>query len=568
MRMRPPQATRTVHPEGETVTHSGWGALLPWLWPWLAGPALFLLAVMLRGMWAGQPWAYVGLTLATTGLACLAYRAGRARGPLVRMGAVAGTAGGGAWLVGAVISGPFTRPTVDLWVFGSLAGAIAAVLLHALRGNGRDGQGWQSLGDYLGLPGSRTLGVSGDARRLRTKVETQAGVQTQDDAVAAAPRIASQFGVPMSGVRMRPDPDNARLSDLTIVRKDLLQDPIRWPGPSARGASIAEPIVLGVRENGDPLQLWLPGDERVGRSATSVLINGMNGSGKSVAGRILLAEVLTRVDAEVWLIDTVKGAQFSGPFRNHVKHLVSDIDEAKRLITSLAALVSQRADELGERDLDQWVQGCGMPYLLVHIEEAAAGLGTFRPLAEASMTVRSVGIALVVSLQRAIHTNVSTDLRGQTGTVLAFGCKPGDEQYGLRKETLAAGAAPQQWGHSRPGYCYGEVPGTDVAEWSAPARTYLATLADVRAALEPGYVPVQRQPEPHRMPEPAQLLRMRVDAIRESGAPELRPRDLADVLAGPPPRSPAWLSGELRRMVGDGVLVERGRGVYGFADAA
>lgn len=563
MRLRPPRAQRTtVNPEyGETLVYSGWGSVLPWLWPWFVGPVLLGLAGLLRGMWAGRPWALVALTLATTGLAMLAYRSGRARGPLIRAGAVVGVAAAGTWVIAAVIAGPFTRPVLDFWVLGCLFGGMGTNLMRALRGDGMDGNGgWQNLGEYLGLPGSRTLSTRRDGERIRTVVEVAPGLQTQDDVVDNADRIASVFAVPANGVRVSPDLGNARRANVTIVPRDLLKEPTLWPGPSALGASIMEPIALGIRENGEPLNLWLPGDERAGRSATGVLITGMMGSGKSVAGRILVAEATTRVDVDVTLIDTVKGSQFAGPFRDHIR-LIGDEDEAKALISSLPALITARADELGARDLDQWVPGCGMPYLIYHIEEAAAGLAKYQPLVTVAQTCRSAGISLVVSLQRATHHNMLTDLRQQLGARLAFGCLEGDQAYGLSKETVQAGAAPQQWANRMPGYCYAEVPGSDMAEWASPARTYLATLGAVRAALGPGLGVATEQPP--AAVEPRILLRQRVEALRVGGADELRPMDLADVLAQAR-RSPAWLSGELAQLVEAGVLVGAGRGLYRF----
>lgn len=575
--MRSFSRTRTVAPPNEyTTQHVGPWHALPWLWPWALCLALLPLAAGLWALWGrdpdAAPWGAVALALGTAGLSLLAWRAGRARGAIVRAHACASVAVAGCWLLAATIVGPLTRPVIDVWVVLLLGGGISWNIRRGLRGQGDEhDSGWSTLADRVKLPGSRIMSPVRDGHQVRATIEAQRGAQTSSDILGARERIASGLGVPVSGVRLVADPESAARAHLTVVTTDVLKTPTPWPGPSNPGRSIASPLVLGIRETGEPLQLWLPGDHKAGRSATHVLITGMTGAGKSAAGRLLLAEILTRPDALVMLIDTVKARQFTTPFRDRVAELATEPERARVLVGKLPGLIAERADELGERGYDQWEPGCGMPYLIVHVEEAASVIASSRPFALAAQTARSAGVSLIVSLQRAVHTNLPTDVRQQLGAALAFGCRPGDERFsGLSAEVLDGGASPQAWGASRPGYCYAEIPGTDPALWSAPARTFVSDSAGVAASL--GASPHTDQPE-KTAPEPVQraaagdaksLMLTRLKELRDSGTETVRPADFAAVLTAAN-RSPAWLSGVLRQMVERGVLVDVERGVYRFA---
>jgi hypothetical protein len=575
--MRSFSRTRTIAPPNEyTTQHVGPWHALPWVWPWALCLALLPLAAGLWALWGRDPgaalWGAVAIALGTTGLAALAWRAGRARGAVVRAHAAASVAVAGAWLLAATVFGPFTRPVIDAWVVLLLVGGISWNLRRGLRGHGDEhDSGWAALAERVKLPGSRVMSPVRDGHQVRAVIEAQRGAQTSTDIMAARERIASGLGVPASGVRLVADPDSAARAQLTVVTKDVLRTPMPWPGPSHPGQSIASPLVLGIRETGEPLQLWLPGDHKAGRSATHVLITGMTGAGKSAAGRLLLAEILTRPDALVMLVDTVKARQFTSPFRDRVAELATETEKARALVGKLPGLIAERADQLGERGYDQWEPGCGLPYLIVHVEEAASVIASSRPFALAAQTARSAGVSLIVSLQRAVHTNLPTDVRQQLGAALAFGCRPGDERFsGLSAEVLDGGASPQTWGASRPGYCYAEIPGTDPVLWSAPARTFVSDSAGVAALLgaSPDTDQGEKTPqEPSRRAaagDAKALLLARLRELRDSGTQTVRPADFAAVLAEAN-RSPAWLSGALRQLVERGVLVDAGRGVYRFA---
>lgn len=480
-------ATPTSTPVGHQVTVKYSAAhLLPYALPWGIVALLMPVALLLWTLWGrsstGAPWAAAGLALATVALTWMASRAGRARATIVRFHAALAVALSGGWLLTAVIAGPGVRPLPDLWLGGGAVLAISFNLRMALRGNGGDhNDGWGDLAGKVGLAGSRMQSVTSSGVETTARLHLAPGEQTAND--VSPGRIASALGVPTTGVQVTPDPDRADVMNVKVVARDMLKKPTPWPGPSAPGKSIAEPIYLGVYNDGRPVKIWLPGDKRVHRISTHVLIAGMTGAGKSAGGLLLLAEALTRSDVEVWVSDTVKGQQTLRPILGALDRVATTDKDGKAMVTALKDKIQERADHLAARGLDQWEPGCGIAYLLAHFEEAAALLSDSRAFIRVAQQARSAGISLVVSLQRPTHTNLPTDVRSQMAAVLCFGVKDGDEVYALSESTVDAGARPSAWGASRPGYFYLEAPGVDDGRWATPARTFLADGDQLGAAV-------------------------------------------------------------------------------------
>jgi hypothetical protein len=242
------------------------------------------------------------------------------------------------------------------------------------------------------------------------------------------------------------------------VTTDALRATLPWVRPSAPGKSIAEPLLLGGRRGGGPLKLWIPGDQRLDRAGTNVLITGMTRAGKSTGGRVLLTEVLSRVDVRVVLIDTFKGAQFVHAFRGHprIESIITEPNEAKAYVTSLDDLIRQRTEALGVGGWEQWAPGCTwmdgtpMDLHLVHIEEVQHTVGRMRALARAAQGGISAGVHLVLSLQRAVDDNMLTDVRQQMAAVWAFGQR-GMKVSGLSSEIIEMGRTAAVEAH-HPGY--------------------------------------------------------------------------------------------------------------------
>lgn len=474
-------------------------AAVPHAGPWLGWVLLVPVAVLLRRWSAADPTslalASACIAATTAGLAWFWAHLLHARPVSVRLHAITSTIAAGVWVVLGVTIGPHA-PVPAVWTVGLLVPLTWTMRRVAkAMGETEGGNGWDDLGKKVGLAGSRIQKITEKGERTDGVVRVKGGEQTSKDVQAARERIASVLGVPPAGVRVTPSPRRGDEAMLSVTPRDLLSRLIPWPGPTAPGASIADaPITLGIYEDGDPLQVWLPGDHELGRPATHWLIVGMTRTGKSQCGRMLVGDARTRYDVELWAVDTVKGRQTLGPVEHLIDRFATTRPEAKQLNDDLRTLLRERTDHLAARGLDQWAKGCGLSYLILLIEEGADWLADSETFVRIAQQAGSAGISLVVSLQRPTYTNLPTDVRSQMGGVMCFGLKEGDETFALSDVTLEAGAAPQAWGQSKPGYCYLESPAEPQQRWAIPARTYIADRAQLEALVPGGAAPEPAAP--------------------------------------------------------------------------
>jgi hypothetical protein len=474
------------------------------LWPYLVTPASAV------GLWAGTAGAHaywgsspaaaggaaVGLTLAGTALTGLTWRAAAARGAVRRGVATASALAGSAWTIGAMLAGPWERPWLDLWLLGAPTASIAMGVVRVLRSGQGDGEEGGGLGEAVkSLRGARIGRARVDGARATAPVTLEPGTPA---AALAADRasLASALDVPATAVRVIPNQDSARRATVSVVPVDQLRDTRYWPGPSAPGTSIADaPIRLGVCEDGEPLELWLPGDHKAGRNSVHLSVVGMSGAGKTELVLNLCADVLTRTDARLVVTDTRKGDQLPEWLRRAAHEAYLDATSAEDYLDGLPQVIAQRARHLGQRGLKQWVKGCGLPYMVVVCFEAARLVSESDTFVDVSESARSVGICLIVELQRATHDRFPTSARANISGKVCLGVERDDDaQAALSEGTLDAGAAPWEWKNMRPGYLYAELPGVDQERWSMPARAYIARSEEERAAAIAPYRPVTAAP--------------------------------------------------------------------------
>jgi hypothetical protein len=491
-------------------------------------------------------------------------------------------AAGAGWLFLAVLVGPLEWVIIQVWIGFVLVHWFTWALRRGLRGDGTDhDDGWNSFAAMVGLAGSRVKAVSRDGDTVRATVQVRRGVQTWENVKGAGKWMASFLGMREQDVYVEQDPVDSAVAHLTISTEDHLTASPRWAGPSARDASIADaPCLLGNRESGNPLQLWLPADENLSRSLQHVLVTGMMGSGKSLAGRLLICEVGSRRDTEIWLGDPVKGRQFLGPVAHLAKHVAATIDDCLKMIVELQALITVRGDHLGDRGLDNWIPGCGLPFIYAHFEEVAAKIGVSPQFVNLTQHARSVGISVGASLQKASYRNLSTDARSNIATVLQFGCKEGDQGLALSKQLIDGGARPQDWTNQKPGYCFAETPGCQEGEWARPARTSFAAVADFRRLMSPTEIvdllvgegpgeavmvqPPEVIPSGKASPDQAkQMFLARYNELKALGRNEIRPADF-DAMLKAAGRSKTWLDGTLGKLVDAGQLDRPRHGIYAF----
>ncbi|WP_318206197.1 plasmid transfer protein TraB [Streptomyces sp. SCL15-4] len=463
----------------------------PHLPPWIGTAGVGLAGSGAHLMWADSAWAGVGLTLSSVALTAATWWAGRGTSAQRRLHSAITVAAGSLWFTGAALSGPLAGPLPDLYLMGGAVTALSWNVRMVMRRNpdavttGESSD--KGLLEKVGLARTKLGAVKVEPNKVTAPYALPAGEATNDDVSRSLPRIASALDVPTTAVRYRPDPESARKGELVIVPNDMLKEIIWYPGPSAPGGSVAEPLVIGVYDDGRELRLTLP-------QAIHLLVMGVTGSGKTEAAMDVMVEILTRRDVVVWLSDPKRGQDLGEAF-GACDWVVTTQDGAAVMIEAFKAVIPARQLWLGQHGYRSWEPaaavrqddpahtcredgaacGCpGMAYLVGWFEEAA---NTLRAVDDDAFTgiaqeARSAGASLVVSMQRASGYQISTDTRASLPSALCLGVDERDAGFALPSDVLEAGANPGAWGNKRPGYCYLVSAGVDEELWSTPSRTF------------------------------------------------------------------------------------------------
>ncbi|MEV6297869.1 hypothetical protein AB0M02_00515 [Actinoplanes sp. NPDC051861] len=459
------------------------------LWPYLVAPLCCLAALpgawvvhyfFGRGIDAG--WTGFALALAAVGLILFVAVASRPRGIVMRWMATGNTVLAFLWLIPAILEGPLSKAMVGTWLLGTIVISVACAVYRIMRQgrgdieSGRILQGeFAELGDAVKqLKDVRFARPKIDGAKVTAAIEMPPG-RTFAEVAEAKSQVASLLDVKATSIRTIEDPDSERRGVLAAVPVDQLRGPIVDPGPSAPGGSIAEPIVLGRAEDGSDAAVILPGDPAVHRNAVGVMgVVGMSGSGKTELLLRLAKEVVTRHDADLFIADARKAGQLPIWLKRASKKAAAGRDNAEALLETLEQRVASRAEELGKRGFKQWEKGCGIPFEVYVIFEAAAVVAGNPAIVDLAESVRSVGICMVLEMQRATYDRLPTSARSNVTTWVVLGVQREDDaEASLSEDTLRAGAAPWKWKNGRPGYFYLEWAGREQELWSAPCRSFI-----------------------------------------------------------------------------------------------
>jgi hypothetical protein len=432
----------------------------------------------------GQPphvtWVAIAATLATTGLTGLTWAITHARRMLGRVHATATTAAAAGWLTVVTVTG-FGPDVVTgaLWWGGgflALSWNLRAVIRHIDPDQGGSGDALGALFDrakeQAGLKGARarTKEIVPD-RKVKGALALEPGKSTVDDVQRAIGKLESGMQVPPGTLAVAADPDRADLAEITVSDPRVLRKPIPWAGPSRPGASIAEPIRVGVWQDGDDSEFLLPGRH--------LQVMGMTGSGKSIGGCWnTLGEAMTRDDVAIFAIDTSKDDQTLGPLRPGLARLDTNKTDATRLLRAMHAKIPERTKWLAQHGHSKWEKGCGLLYWVLWIEEAAKFLNNLSSkdeerFEEIVKEIRSAGGSVVLSLQRSDYTQMPTLIRGQLAK-MCFGLSSADDaRWGLStRQQKVDTVEPEAWEANYPGMYFLDAPGVTEKHAYMPGRSF------------------------------------------------------------------------------------------------
>lgn len=464
----------------------------PRMRPWIAAAAEVPATFAAHQAWGDSPIAAVGLTVAAGALTAATWWAGMGTKPARRIHATLSTAAGTSYLVVGTVADPLDPALLSTLIIGGAVAAGSWNIRQALRVNvdSDKNAGAVETGVLTKAIGDARVALRGkpkiEPNKVTAPLQLAAGQVTSDDLGNRIKHIAGELGVSPTSIRIVPDPDRADQATLVVVPKDELKTVTPWPGPSAPGGSITEPIVIGIYEDGQEAVLWLPAGP--GRNATHFLAAGMNGSAKSTGLSVVAAEVLTRYDVIMWAVDPSKGMQTFAAFLPYLDWVEMTEAGGNQMIDALSQVITARANELGRHGFKNWTpeafEKLGMPYMVVWIEEAAKFFRNGTEMEGLVMEARSAGISVEISLQRPSATSMPTDVREQLGGVLCFGVKGSTTaDMALPDDVRDAGARPEAWENRRPGYCYLVAPGVDEERYATPLRTYLIDDDQITGAL-------------------------------------------------------------------------------------
>lgn len=598
-------ARRIKYKAIDSLTSSGMVILKPYL-AWIL---TFLLSIVLwlvghADYFGGYyNWIVLAVLMCTTALGSFMWRASRTRRDFGRHHAVFTLASVGIWTGFAVLYGPWHPIVLLVWLIFGITLAASWNIRTAVKSEKRDDPMGEFFKDH-GLDGTKTTILENTKDRIKGIIQVKRGKNTIDDAQKYKGHLASLFKAPKNAVRIEPDRNDASKGHFTIVRRDLLNEIVRFE-PSTESTSPNDKIVIGKYENGDPAEFNLH-SARLG--AVHMLIQGMNGSGKSEFAKVIFARAFQHRNSAVIVIDVTKGNQTLNLAKNGLHLVISEEQIAEALFKRFSRTIKDRADELGRLNKTKWDEESGLTFLYFHIEEASGLIASNPAFIKMMETARSVGIAITASLQRASHVAVDTAARAQFSAVVCFGVQDiADAGFALPDDVIASGADPSVWRNSSPGYAYLVHPEVDRAKWTTPLRSALITdeelqqsadskilepidpitmksLADIFAAckqpiIEKVETPVSEDEEELdeleelestykdsflefdkkeielSAEEALNVLVDRIEEIKATGANSFSAPDLSDVLIKSG-RSRAWLHKQLARLVDDGALTK------------
>lgn len=531
---RPPTTTRggqthgsgsvTKHAMHDNATHLG---------PWLVLAFVGILGLVLNALAPGG-WNLVGIVAlilaATGGLVWSAWATSAHRSRVARWHSAITCSLIGAWLSMCTVHGMahiewgqrpngiyfvdglnFSPWTILLYLIGGAG--LAAAWNHRIKVHENDLKAAELAASREPEPtpwseaGFDQVRVVKEVKvnAFRTEGVLAIGGTTLDQMQNAARRIEVEQGWPresltLTEARRAGASITSRRVHYAVMHEDPLASPVPWPGLNIRrGQTLLDSIDRGLRGDGEHSMLYVA---KRGEGAKLKLVVGTNGSGKT-AGQVPTILTTAKLGACNILIDPMKALQSYGDIAGAFHMFITNPGLAEAFLERICTHVVQaRSKVLAAEGLKSWTPKSRLRMVRIVLEEVSF-LSSIGLVEECSKVVRSVGIDLDVSLQRATFDQLPTTLREQLSTILHYGINtPADAKLVLPEDVIDAGARPARWRNDSPGMHYviqGGIPldkqVIGVRSWDDPAdprhnntaspHGFAAVASDVHQSLAP-----------------------------------------------------------------------------------
>jgi hypothetical protein len=389
----------------------------------------------------------------------------------------------------------FTLPIWGTWLGGGILVALAWNIRRAAMTNPETEEKQAEIESPLqkALDGAKMKAIEVAPNGQVTGVlEGERGRQTSDDLQKLAAAIESAERLREGAVRIAKDPKDRSRAPFTITPHDPLELDVAWPGPSLPGGHLADaPIPFSTAEDNELAAIWFNGDEVLGRNLVHYIVEGANGSGKSMGWRAAIADALTRTAGAGVRLHGVdvsgKWRQTFGPLIRYMTSLATDGKAAKKLIRELSAYVAEKQERMGAAGHTQWSKACGEPFDIFWLEEGSEIAADSQELTRAAERWRSAGAMLIIVIQRASWDNVDTTTMSQMGGVTAYGVNAAagsrNNCFSLPDTATDQGADPSRWGSRHAGRHYLISSTTPEERMAIPHKSFKTTNAEIAAAL-------------------------------------------------------------------------------------
>ena len=256
-----------------------------------------------------------------------------------------------------------------------------------------------------------------DGRKLTLRLHADG--MTVDTFRKLEGQVAHWLGKGVIDVRIANHPHHAAMCFLYVVTRDLLSGSLGpWPllDTPPGTLTITDGVLVGHDAGNNPVRLDVVND--------AAFVAGMRGTGKSSFLQQIVAGAALCNDVELALCDMKEGAEFYA-WQHVVRHWADNPAAAAALIRHLLTEREERSRRLRDMKLRKWQPGCGMPFVLLVIDEAAELDNGGAESAQGMLTKllrlgRAQGIGVIAATQRPSADWIDTSMRAQCNVGVSF----------------------------------------------------------------------------------------------------------------------------------------------------